>query len=478
VVPAIDIDVHIANATRNAVIESESTALDRRGHVMFMHNPNVHVGYAGFYRLGRTDKLQPINDPVVSGDWSLQAGTGTNPRARYSVHFHRAGFTKDIPPATITGSAVVDSPGWGFVNHSSHVDMINNVAFDVHGAAFATEVGDEIGSFRGNLAIGTSGSSESINSRITLQDFGHQGDGFWFQGTGIFVTENISAGNAGHAFIYYTRGLIESTGPGMFRSGNLLDPTIANGAPTIAVDYVPIFQFKDNTGYASATGLAVRYHLRDAPHFRQSILQDSIFWNNTTGINLSYTHQMTLRNITVKHTPGVWPARGIEENSITRNIVYDNLTVTGYQWGMSVARNGYAIVNGGFFDNKKDIVVETAAGPDRFVLITGNIRFGNTAIPRPENLYMRPNFDGVLGSFVMPDVVLLNYGPYVNQRAYYLLQHADAVPFSSPRAGLPDAYVGLTNQQLWDRYGVALGGAVAPPNAYTMPEIDGLLASL
>ena len=115
---------------------------------------------------GRTDKSQPINDSVVDANWQLVPGTGTNPRARYAVHFHRTGTVNDGNPAIVVGSAVVDSPGWGYVNHSSYVDMSNNVAFDVHGAAFVTEVGDEIGSFTDNIAIGSTGSGES--DRITL----------------------------------------------------------------------------------------------------------------------------------------------------------------------------------------------------------------------------------------------------------------------------------------------------------------------
>ena len=212
--PAANLDVHVAHLTRNAVIESESTITARRGHTMFMHSRDVDVAYAGFYKLGRTDKLQVVNDSVVKPDWKLQSGTGTNQRARYPVHFHRNGLTKDGNPSVIKGSAVVDSPGWGFVNHSSYVDMIENVAYDVHGSAFATEVGDEIGGFYGNMAIGTTGSGEADNSRETpFQDFGHQGDGFWFQGAGISVVGNISAGNQGHAFAYYTRGLDRIHGP-------------------------------------------------------------------------------------------------------------------------------------------------------------------------------------------------------------------------------------------------------------------------
>ena len=208
---ASDLEVHVANVTRNAVIESETTITSRRGHVMFMHNPDVNIGYAGFYKLGRTDKSQAINDPVVNADWTLQAGTGTNARARYSVHFHRTGTSDAQDAASVLGSAVVDSPGWGFVNHSGYVDFTSNVAFDVNGAAFSTEVGNEIGGFYGNIAIGTTGtgSAEEANAREKFNDFGFQGDGFWFQGGGVSVIGNISAGNQENGFFYYTRGHLD-----------------------------------------------------------------------------------------------------------------------------------------------------------------------------------------------------------------------------------------------------------------------------
>ena len=55
--------------TRNVSISSESSVVDRRGHVMFMHNRDVHIANAGFYQLGRTDKSRPINDR-----WSTPIG--------------------------------------------------------------------------------------------------------------------------------------------------------------------------------------------------------------------------------------------------------------------------------------------------------------------------------------------------------------------------------------------------------------------
>ena len=371
--PAANLDVHVAHLTRNAVIESESTITARRGHAMFMHSRDVDIAYAGFYKLGRTDKLQVVNDSVVKPDWKLQPGTGTNQRARYPVHFHRNGLTKDGNPSVIKGSAVVDSPGWGFVNHSSYVDMSQNVAYDVHGAAFATEVGDEIGGFYGNMAIGTTGSGEADNSRETpFQDFGHQGDGFWFQGAGVSVVGNISAGNQGHAFAYYTRGLIESTGRGRFLSANLDDPSIANGQPTIDVGQVPVTNFRDNVGYSSFMGLLIRYHLQESPHGQRSRFENSKFWNNTVGVGLHYTQNLILRNLEVIRIPNGQHTYGIESDIQEANVLYENITVTGYHTGIEMPRWGQNEVRGGTFNNTDhDILIPTAALRDRSVLVTG-----------------------------------------------------------------------------------------------------------
>jgi hypothetical protein len=465
-----DLDVHVANVTRNAIIESESQAIDRRGHVMFMHNANVNIAYAGFYHLGRTNKSVAINDPVVDGDWKLQAGTGTNPRARYPVHFHRTGTSSAGPRATIRGSAVVDAPGWGYVNHSSNADMINNVAFDVNGSAFATEVGDEIGVFEANLAIGTTGSGQAVEARKSIQDFGHSGEGFWFQGVGITVINNISAGNAGSAFSYFARSLMENGVKKEFLSENLPDPSIAGGAATISVGKMPMFGFSNNVGYASAEGLATWYHLEHADPGVSGLLENSTFWNNFTGVNLGYTQHTVLRNLTVIHSPlPEEPMHGLKGNLMTTDITYKNLTVSGYRIGIVVPTRGKSVIDGGQYNNATDIYIRSTGNRD--ALITGF-----TLSPRI-SMVVDPTFTGEsVARYFGPDIVTLNFGSFANKRLYYLQQAPDAVPFPSPIVGLPIQYVGLTNQQLWTLYGVALGDAVAPAGAYTVPQIVGLIA--
>jgi Ca2+-binding RTX toxin-like protein len=464
--------LHVANTTRNVSISSETSVIERRGHVMFMHNDNVHIANAGFYKLGRTNKLVPINDAVVNSSWQLQAGTGTNGRARYSVHFHRTGTVEDGNPATITGSAVVDSPGWGFVNHSSYVDMTGNVAFDVHGAAFATEVGDEVGSFVNNLAVGTRGSGELVESRLNLQDFGHQGDGFWFQGPGVTVTGNVAAGNEGNAFMVFARGLIEGGVRQKFLSSNLPDPAIAGGAEEIDVEFVPMFQFDNNVGYSSAMGLAIWYHLRNAPHDTQGVFENSLFWNNDVGAEVPYTHQTILRDLTIvrvpNHTDG---GLGIKGNIVTKDITYENLTVTGYYRGIWIPRQGYSIIDGGYYENYEDFLVETGYTSDRRVTFTGNLQMSSVIMSRR----FEP-INGSINHIFNSDVVIFNFGSYVNRRVYSPQQAATSIPFMiSGEAGVPAAYIGLTAQQLWNQYGLAVGGTLAPANAISIPGLLGLL---
>ncbi len=115
------------------------------------------------------------------------------------THFHRTGTDYEDNPVTIRNSVVVDSPGWGIVNHSSYVDVLDNVVFNATGAAFVTEAGDEIGRFDHNLAMHSLGSGMGIKSRETVQDFGHQGDGFWLQGGNVSVTNNVVRGCGGES---------------------------------------------------------------------------------------------------------------------------------------------------------------------------------------------------------------------------------------------------------------------------------------
>lgn len=480
-------NVHIANLTRNIILESEGSHATRRGHVMFMHNRDVDINYASFNRLGRTNKAQYLNDAVVDADWNLVEGTGTNPRGRYAVHFHRNGTAMTGTPSVVNGSVVYDNVGWGFVNHSSYVNFTNNVASAVFGAGFVTEVGDEVGSFSDNIAIGIRGTNEKLIERHDIQDHGYTGDGFWFQGAGVSVTNNVAADAQGHAFIYYTRGL-NFGGDARYLASNLTDPSIANGAVSMVTDFVPIREFSGNVGYSSGHGLMLRYNLRDADHNGFSVIENSTFWNNHIGVNLAYSENVILNDLRIIYENGAaLGAYGVTGNGETRDTTINNITVSGYNTGIDPGRQGYTIINGGTFATRYGVVVRPSSEPGRSVLIQGNIQMVpmSLLIPYPTVQYevdMRWDTDTLNGTDYAPidhlfyeASTILNFGPYQNQQAYFAVQARDAVPFPVTEPQIPSQYVGLTNQQLFDQFGLIAEGEFAPSNAITVPTIRGLI---
>ncbi|MFM7132151.1 MAG: hypothetical protein ACKO0V_22615, partial [bacterium] len=402
--------VQVANVSRNVIIQSENPYLVMaRGHVMFMHTTDVDACGVGFYGLGRTDKRTVVDDPqfytqalidaqkatntlkdldAKPGD--LITGTGLNPRARYAVHFHRAGIDEtdplrplitDATPACVCGSAVVDSPGWGFVNHSSFVNFDHNVAFNVVGSSFVTEAGNELGRFVGNLAIKGVGANtgEGIESRKFKQDFGFQGDGFWFQGPGVDVRDNIAVSQRHDGFVFFTVGLeqtytyvkrdangnaVDSTGkittdpmmyvyetkklPATFNSSMFKainpDPTPApataayeNGKYTadviaalggdnksVPVGNVPILRFINNRTYATGTGFESWFHQlsMNASTMPDSVIEGFTSFNTRgSGMFDPYTNNVTVKNTSLYGGVGIYDKRAVDPNDPTKTVI-------------------------------------------------------------------------------------------------------------------------------------------------------------
>ncbi len=482
--PEADLEVHVAHLTRNAVIESENPALDRRGHFMAMHTREIDIVNAGFYHLGRSDKTQRANDPVVDEDGHLVPGTGTNARGRYAVHFHRNGVGDDGRPSTVRGSVVTDSRGWGYVNHSSFVHFEDNVAFDVDGAAFVTEAGDEIGHFRRNIAIHSAGSGNGIEARKDIQDFGHQGDGFWFQGGGVEVTGNVAAGHRGQGFVFFTEGLVQDgLGRTTFLVDNLPERLRTSSRETLSVEDVPISNFRDNVAYASRIGAATRFHMRSVRHPVQSVIEDLVLWNNNSGLNIPYTHQTVVRNVRILRDPARPSGTGINLNSVTRSIRYQNIEVVGYDRGVVLPQRGWNTVEGGFFDNRVNFHIPTSVEQGRRIEFNGNIRMGEEAQAssfgrRPYDIFLdgriHPRHESIMHAFYR-DQILLDFGDFDRQRLYFEKQRSDAVPFPEAGPFIPDEFVGKTNAELQREFGLAFGGALAPENARIDPAIRGLI---
>jgi hypothetical protein len=481
--------LYVTNVSRNVTVQSASTAQTyQRGHIMVMHRPTAELQYVGLYGLGRTDKRNPLHNVELDATGALVPGTGKNQVGRYSIHFHRTGLDHDAAPAVIRGSAVVDSPGWGIANHSSHVLVEGNTVFDVVGAAYATEAGDEIGAFRNNIAIRSTGSGVGIESRKDRQDFGHQGDGFWFQGAGVEVEGNVAAGHRHAGFVYFTRGLVEKgLGTARFLAHNLADPSWAAGQETIDVGSVPIRSFRNNEAFASGTGFESWFHLLGARHDGRSVVEGLKVWNvrSGTSVFIPYTNNTTLKDLSLVGNPARPAGTGVGRNDVTRNIVYDNVRAEGFAVGVRVPVNGTNTITGGFFRNVTNIEVTTAMSKSRVVSIDGTGQFGTLGAAAlngrtQRDIALGTNFnpkDLDVTRLFNPDVVLLGTVNYNDRQLFFREQAANFVPFKTGAAAsyVPPELLDKTNRQLVDQYGLALGGVVAPENATTDPRIQGLV---
>ncbi|MEM9936977.1 MAG: G8 domain-containing protein, partial [Bacteroidota bacterium] len=338
--PAADLYVHIANLSRNILIESESTVdtLDR-GHLMFMHSQNVDMNYVKLHKMGRTRKDIPIDDwQVGEGVFEANGLARKNIRGRYSLHFHRGGVKPELSPAYVRGCVVEDDPGWAYASHSSYVHFDNNVSYNVIGGGFQTESGDELGSFTNNIAIRTVNPEYPIRREAPLnapdmreasQDFAFQGDGFWIHGGGVSLSGNVASGCSGHGFIYWPEGLIEP-GPlvepfrNTFKPANLgLSPDIAIYENALATGWVNIAGFNNNEAYSVGIGLATYYlHTtffgdeRDyTPEYISTVhstLEDFTAWNiDRQGVQFNFTERVTLKNVRLVNNDGDATSTGI-----------------------------------------------------------------------------------------------------------------------------------------------------------------------
>jgi hypothetical protein len=87
-------------------------------------------------------------------------------------------------------------------------------------------------------------------------------------------------------------------------------------------------------------------------------------------------------------------------------------------------------------------------------------------------------YDAPIDHLFYNSTTILNYGQYDNQRLYFAVQAANAIPFPEAEPQIPNGYVGLTTLQLRNQYGLTVGGGLAPVQTVTVPGLKGLLSLL
>ena len=373
VVPRSDLAAYVANTSRSITVRSlggSSLPVHQRGHVMFMHSDDVDVRYASFDDLGRTDKSRPAADQSFFDEVT----TTTNVKGRYSVHFHKTGTEDQEDPAVVIGNSVSRSPGWGFAHHSSHANFTDNVAFDVFGAAFAAEDGDETGVWLRNIAIKSEGIgwgdwAVKEGADVARHDNGRTGDGFFFAGRLVEAAENVAA-NTTHGFVWLHRG--QRTDPS---TANLQHSETGFGAREMNVDDAAIEGFRDNEAFATHIGIVVVKANPAQGHDVRSVFDGFLNWETVEGVNLSYTAHYTLRDLDLIGLAELEPFQGrraaFHVGTNASDMVVNGIAAEGFATGLDFASNtttfasagerGHVVIDADFtaVDN---VLIEAVAG--------------------------------------------------------------------------------------------------------------------
>jgi len=529
--PRESFDAYVAAMDRAVTLRSASDATKRRGHVMFMTD-DVRVQHAAFDSLGRTDKSRPVTDPV---NGTPPDPDTPNPKARYACHFHRTGIDSDREPRVVEGCVVDGSPGWGYVNHHSNVAFRDNVSYEVFGAGFVAEIGNEIGRFEGNLALRSTGSGDVPDGRQfhpdregAIDDFGHGGYGFWLQSPGVAVDDNVAAGHRHHGFVWWTRPKPDRPmDPEAFEGitvefadfpvENVVGQDRLLGSDAVTNGRVPstrvrLRSFSGNTAFASGGGVDISRHRFADDHDdvdQYSVVDDFTAYNvgghftpwddcrvpndrgaqgGQNGISIRYSANVVVRNPTLVDGRGGHRGVGINRNHAPKNVHIEGADVEGWYTGVRAPPRGTTPVRNGRLDNDIDVQVVGGGTPNRWappheVSIDG-VSFvdgGRAAV------FLRTDLQDDLYGILSPRGGVTFEGTEL----YFDSQRPDVVPFPTEAdlgdydadelGDLTDAapadLVGKSNRDLYDAYGLAVGGEPLPDDTGTRPDVAGGFAA-
>jgi hypothetical protein len=252
------------------------------------------------------------------------------------VHLHKTGMTRQEHPAMVVGNSVFDAPGWGYVHHSSHADFVDNVAFDVFGAAYAAEDGDETGIWLRNIAIRSQGyyaGEAAAKEGVERHDNGRTGDGFFFAGRLVEASGNVAA-NTTHGFVWMHRSA--PSGPA---AETLHQPEIAYGLPALVPQDPPIQGFRDNEAFGTSVGLIVIKGNPEQGHEVRSVMERFLSWETRQGVDLSYTGHYTLLDFDLIGTTAkefFGPELGVRVGTNAFDIVFNGLKLERFPVGVSM----------------------------------------------------------------------------------------------------------------------------------------------
>ena len=484
----------IGNRTRNVTVRSES-ATGTRGHAMFTWHADVDVRYASFAGLGRTT-IDPI-DAV------------TNVDGRFPVQFANVMGPQSTPANgyqyTFIGNAVFcPMPNnrfkWGVTVNNSHYGLIqDNFIYNWGGAGFVALKGNEsYNVIDHNFVERGIGEGDKDGK-------GNEGVAFWFRGFNNYVRNNIGANYVGNtpeaAYGYKFWGTY---------LGNVRIPNYKGADTSISGQYtikdgnsMPLLEFSGNEAFGVENALTF-YWLNTLDTVPQngpaSTVSNFTGWHVSRygfyGYNLS---NVTFDGFTIRGNKSVL-SNGFESligmwfgDYVGNQITIRNANIQGTRTGIIDPYFGgtTTTIENSYLRNSTDISIQNLGAPGSSPnganrqpksMIIRNVQFGSTAgwnlgDKTPYTIAMDYTTHNDSANLQKSDTVFVqdyngvtgdNFRVFYNEQApSFIMPPSSGNLVASPQAG-------LTNQQLWNQYGIALAGELAT-NTTTRSGIKGLV---
>jgi hypothetical protein len=498
----LDFTPDVGDTTHNVIVRSEA-ATGVRGQVVFTYRANVDIRYVAFLGLGRTRIDLPDNTTYdTSGNVTH---IGTNESGRYAMQFRHLMGPVTAPADgyqyTFVGNTVMcplePMPyRWGITIDDSDYGLIqNNVLYNWAGAGIMLVEGSESGNMiNHNFVVDTSAywgdafhqGPDRADPRGLYSDYGVEGVGIWFRGFNNYINNNVVADSVTYGFVGYARFTGQVKIP-LFQGA---DTSVASQTQTIYPYNEPLLGFSGNEVYGATNSGMTFWWLYSGPDTGapRNVLKNFHVWNiyyygyygyetdqltidgfvgrgDGTGMVFSdyYTKDLIVTNANIQMAAGIDMSTDcvgtqLIENSYLRSRVFNIMFPS--LWTSSYTSN---------------------AIPARLTIIQ-NVQFASAPGYTATNIYM-DYMPVSVGNYMISDQVLVyaydgvagnNFQVFYNQQAPSFVPPTSTSNADGTPAVIGAPVAGLTNQQLWSQYGIALGGALAT-GATTQPGIYGLV---
>lgn len=496
---------HVANLTRNVSIRSENPQ-GTRGHVLFANRADVDIRYAAFGGLGRTTSQVP--DSTTFDSAHNVTRLGTNQDGRFPIHFDHVFGPTETPANgyqfTFVGNTVTCPLDpmpfrWGITIHASHDGLIkDNVVHNWAGAGIIADTGNESfnvidHNFVTRISGGGRADSQFFNGNVAVE-----GSGLWFKGPLNTVQNNVVTESSwGYTYFQVYTGNVQVP------SVQGKDPAI-NGV-TVNANATALLSFENNEAYNVVVGFTDwwlgSWSNIEISGVAESLVKDFTVWNfSTDGV---YGYQSS--NVTIDHLVAIGDksvlgnplngATGVSwrDDYMVNNGKIVNSYIANQRTGIlcSPFTKGTFYVNNSYLQNATNIIVQTQGAPgaapdghemppahfvfsnDLFVPLSGSI--GGVSPYDIVMAYSQWRGSANLIQTISVDIQNWNRTVGNNFRVFFNEQAPGFVVPQSSGYLVGSPVSGLTNQQNWQQYGIAIAGAVAPASATTRPRIYGLV---